>query len=138
MNGYSYDDSHESERCRMSASYEITDTLCDVPMIHEDVVRDVQKRIADEEMLFDLAEFFKVFGDSTRIRILHVLSHAELCVCDISALLLMSQSAVSHQLRILKNARLVRNRRDGKVVYYSLDDEHVKDILNVGCEHLNE
>ncbi|NLA71638.1 MAG: helix-turn-helix transcriptional regulator [Clostridiaceae bacterium] len=122
----------------MSASYEITDTLCDVPMIHEDVVRDVQKRIADEEMLFDLAEFFKVFGDSTRIRILHVLSHAELCVCDISALLLMSQSAVSHQLRILKNARLVRNRRDGKVVYYSLDDEHVKDILNVGCEHLNE
>jgi ArsR family transcriptional regulator len=138
MNGYSYDDSPESERCRMSASYEITDTLCDVPMIHEDVVRDVQKRIADEEMLFDLAEFFKVFGDSTRIRILHVLSHAELCVCDISALLLMSQSAVSHQLRILKNARLVRNRRDGKVVYYSLDDEHVKDILNVGCEHLNE
>lgn len=122
----------------MSPNDRIGDTRCDVPMIHEHVVRDVQKVMTDAELLFDLADFFKVFGDSTRIRVLDALNHAELCVCDICALLLMSQSAVSHQLRVLKDARLVRNRRDGKVVYYSLDDEHVKEILDIGQEHLNE
>jgi len=114
------------------------DSLCEFPMIHEEAVRKARKEMPDEEYLFELAEFFKVFGDSTRIRLLFALHDSELCVCDLSAILSMSQSAISHQLRVLKSARLVRSRRDGKVVYYSLDDEHVKDILDVGMEHLNE
>ncbi len=112
------------------------DTKCEVTMIHRDAVLSAQKALPDEELLFELAEFFKVFGDTTRIRILYALHHTELCVCDLSALLSISQSAISHQLRLLKGARLVRNRREGKVVYYSLDDDHVKDILDVGVEHL--
>lgn len=114
------------------------DSLCEFPMIHEQAVRQAKEAMPKEEYLFELAEFFKVFGDSTRIRLLYALHDGELCVCDLSAILSMSQSAVSHQLRVLKSARLVKNRRDGKVVYYSLDDEHVKDILDVGIEHLNE
>ncbi|TJX14605.1 helix-turn-helix transcriptional regulator [Tissierella creatinini] len=91
-----------------------------------------------EEMLYDLAELFKVFGDSTRVKILWALDEAEMCVCDIAVLLNMTQSAISHQLRVLKQARLVKNRRDGKVVYYSLDDEHVKDIFDQGLNHIKE
>lgn len=87
-------------------------------------------------MLYDLADLFKIFGDSTRIRILYVLFSSEMCVCDIAALLNMNQSAISHQLRVLKNARLVKNRRDGKVVYYSLDDDHVKQIFDQGLAHV--
>lgn len=112
------------------------ETICDVTVIHLDAVLSAQKALPDEELLFDLAEFFKVFGDTTRIRILYALHHTELCVCDLSTLLSISQSAISHQLRLLKAARLVRNRRDGKVIYYSLDDDHVKEILDVGVEHL--
>ncbi|MGI6157411.1 MAG: ArsR/SmtB family transcription factor [Saccharofermentanales bacterium] len=112
------------------------DELCDVPMIHEDAVKATMASMPDDSLLFDLADFFKVFGDSTRVRILYALHHNELCVCDLSAVLDMSQSAVSHQLRVLKAARLVRNRRDGKVVYYALDDDHVKALLDVGREHL--
>jgi ArsR family transcriptional regulator len=91
-----------------------------------------------EEDLYDLAELFKVFGDTTRIKILCALVEAEMCVCDIAALLNMTQSSISHQLRILKQARLVRYRRDGKVVYYSIDDEHVKQIFDQGLIHLKE
>jgi len=91
-----------------------------------------------EETLYDLAELFKVFGDSTRIRILWALDEAEMCVCDISVLLNMTQSAISHQLRVLKQAKLVKNRKEGKVVYYSLDDEHVKQIFDQGLTHINE
>ena len=91
-----------------------------------------------DENLYDLAEFFKVFGDTTRIKILYVLFQAELCVCDIAALLGMTQSAISHQLRVLKQARLVKYRKDGKVVYYSLDDEHVQTIFNMGFAHIVE
>lgn len=91
-----------------------------------------------EELLYDLAELFKVFGDTTRIKILCALFEAEMCVCDIAALLGMNQSAISHQLRVLKQARLVKYRKDGKVVYYSLDDEHVKHIFGQGLVHINE
>ena len=91
-----------------------------------------------EETLYDLAELFKVFGDTTRVKILYALFAAEMCVCDIAALLNMSQSAISHQLRILKQARLVKFRRQGRVVYYSLDDEHVKQIFDQGLTHINE
>jgi len=94
--------------------------------------------IPKEETLYDLADLFKVFGDTTRIKILCTLLQEEMCVCDIAALLDMSQSAISHQLRVLKQARLVKYRKEGKVVYYSLDDDHVKEIFDKGLLHVNE
>jgi ArsR family transcriptional regulator len=92
----------------------------------------------EEEKLYDLAELFKVFGDSTRIRILFVLFEAEVCVCDLAEALNMTQSAVSHQLRILKQNKLVKNRREGKSIFYSLADDHVRAIINQGMEHVEE
>ena len=111
---------------------------CEACQIHEDVVKAVTDHMPDEDQLYDLAEVFKVFGDSTRIKILYVLFEAELCVCDIAQLLNMTQSAISHQLRILKQNRLVKNRRDGKSVFYSLADSHVKTIISQGMEHIQE
>ena len=111
---------------------------CDCSVIHEGLVKAVMSKMPEEESLYDLAELFKVFGDSTRIKILCALSEAEMCVCDIAVLLNMSQSAISHQLRVLKQARLVRNRKDGKIVYYSLDDNHVKEIFEQGLDHVAE
>ncbi|MGL5633795.1 MAG: ArsR/SmtB family transcription factor [Sarcina sp.] len=111
---------------------------CEDNTIHKDVVSNVKSKLPAEETLYDLAELFKVFGDSTRIKILCSLFEAEMCVCDIATTLGMSQSAVSHQLRVLKNARLVKFRRDGKVVYYSLDDMHVKQIFDQGLNHITE
>ena len=105
---------------------------------HADVLAHVRLDMPDEEALYDLAELFKVFGDSTRIRILYALFESELCVCDIAALLNMTQSAISHQLRVLKQARLVRFRREGKAVYYFLADEHVRTIIGQGMEHIEE
>ena len=105
---------------------------------HEDVVRRVLEQQPAEEYLYDLAELFKVFGDSTRIRILYALFESELCVNDIAQLLNLGQSAVSHQLRILKDAKLVRFRREGKIIFYALDDEHVRNILSMGMEHVEE
>ena len=98
----------------------------------------VLKEMPDEESLYDLAELFKVFGDTTRIRILYVLFEAEMCVCDIAEILNMTQSAISHQLRVLKQARLVRNRREGKQIYYSLADDHVRTIIGQGMDHVDE
>ena len=111
---------------------------CSCSVIHETVIGRVKENMPKEETLYDLAELFKVFGDSTRIKILCALFEAEMCVCDIASLLNMTQSAISHQLRVLKQARLVKYRRDGKIVYYSLDDEHVKHIFNEGMIHINE
>lgn len=111
---------------------------CDCEVIHDEVVNCVKQKMPQEEILYDLAELFKVFGDSTRIKILWALDEAEMCVCDIAVLLNMTQSAISHQLRVLKQAKLVKNRKDGKVVYYSLDDEHVKQIFEQGLIHINE
>ena len=111
---------------------------CDCTVIHEDVVEEVRRRLPDEEDLLDLADLFKVFGDSTRVKILCALWESELCVCDIAALLGMTKSAISHQLRILKQSKLIKNRRDGKVVYYSLDDDHVKNIFSQGLTHISE
>lgn len=110
---------------------------CTCNIIHQDVVHHIKKNMPQEEKLFDLAEFFKIFGDSTRIKIIWALFSAEMCVCDIAALLEMNQSAISHQLRILKHARLVKYRKEGKVVYYSLDDDHVKQIFDCGLAHIN-
>jgi DNA-binding transcriptional ArsR family regulator len=111
---------------------------CDCLIIHEDVIEQVKDKMPEEETLYDLAELFKVFGDSTRIKILWALDESEMCVCDIAALLNMTQSAISHQLRVLKQAKLVKNRREGKVVYYSLDDDHVKQIFKQGLTHISE
>lgn len=105
---------------------------------HIEAVDRVLKQQPADEVLYDLAELFKVFGDSTRIRILYALIESELCVGDIAQLLNMGQSAVSHQLKILKDAKLVRYRREGKSVFYALDDEHVRNILNMGMEHVEE
>ena len=104
----------------------------------EDVVKKVLDSQPAEEYLYDLAELFKVFGDSTRIRILYALFESELCVGDMAQLLGISQSAVSHQLKILKDAKLVRFRRDGKIIFYMLDDDHVRTMLSMGMEHVEE
>ncbi len=111
---------------------------CDFIYVHEDIVNRVTKVMPDEDQLMDLAEFFKIFGDSTRIKILYVLSQAEMCVCDIATLLQMGQSAISHQLRVLKQMRLVKFRRDGRTVFYSLADGHIQTILAQGMEHIQE
>ncbi len=111
---------------------------CDFIHAHEDVVEKVRQELPGEDTLYDLTELFRIFGDSTRVRILYVLFEAEMCVCDIAALLGMTQSAISHQLRALKNARLVKARREGKTVFYSLADDHVKTIINQGLEHVQE
>lgn len=104
----------------------------------EDIVKKVLLQQPEDEVLYDLAELFKVFGDSTRIKILYALFETELCVYDIARLLNLTQSSVSHQLRILKNSKLVKFRRDGKSIFYSLDDEHVRKIISMGMEHVEE
>lgn len=114
------------------------DECCDFMHVHEEIVANVDQVMPDEGQLLDLAEFFKVFGDSTRIKILYVLSQSEMCVCDIATLLRMGQSAISHQLRVLKQMRLVKFRRDGKTVFYSLSDGHIGSILAQGMEHIEE
>ena len=111
---------------------------CDFISVHEDIVNRVMQVMPADQQLLDLAEFFRVFGDSTRIRILYVLSQSEMCVCDIAGLLKMGQSAISHQLRVLKQMRLVKFRRDGKTVFYSLADGHIETILAQGMEHISE
>ena len=111
---------------------------CDCEVIHQELVDQVKITMPAEELLYDLAELFKVFGDSTRIRILWALDEAELCVCDIAVLLNMTQSAISHQLRVLKQADLVKSRKDGKIVFYSLKDDHVRQILDQGMDHVTE
>ena len=111
---------------------------CDTEEIHEELLKIVDETMPDETELDSLAELFKVFGDPTRIRILYVLSQSEMCVCDIAGLLKMGQSAISHQLRVLKQMRLVKFRRDGKTVFYSLADGHIETILAQGMEHISE
>ena len=111
---------------------------CEEHHVHPQLLEHVRMDMPDEERLYDLAELFKVFGDTTRIRMLYVLFESEMCVCDIAELLNMSQSAISHQLRILKQARLVRARREGKTVYYFLADDHVRAIIGQGMEHIEE
>ena len=111
---------------------------CETVQVHEEIVDRVHEILPPEEALYDLAELYKVFGDSTRIKILYVLFESEMCVYDISLLLNMSISAISHQLRILKQSRLVKFRREGRTVFYSLADDHVRTIIDQGIEHLSE
>ncbi len=111
---------------------------CEATEIHDEILKTVNENMLDEDELYDLAELFKVFGDSTRIRILFVLFEAEVCVCDLAESLNMTQSAISHQLKILKQSKLVKGRREGKSVFYSLADSHVRTIIAQGIEHIAE
>ena len=111
---------------------------CEETEVHEGAVEQVRSQLPQDEVLYDLAELFKIFGDSTRVKILYALLESELCVCDIAKLMDVSQSAVSHQLRVLKGSKLVKFRREGKTLYYSLADEHVFRILSQGMEHILE
>lgn len=111
---------------------------CEESRVHLDAVERVRELLPTDETLYDLAELFKIFGDSTRVKILYALLEGELCVCDIAKLMEVTQSAVSHQLRVLKGSKLVKFRREGKTVYYSLADEHVIRILSQGMEHITE
>jgi len=123
---------------RRNAMNTSQDIRCQETAVHENELKKVRSRLPDEAELCDLAEFFKIFGDSTRIRILYALYEAELCVCDIAELLSISQSAASHQLALLRTSKLVKYRRDGKTVYYSLDDDHIFSIISQGMEHIKE
>ena len=111
---------------------------CDCTALHPERINKINKNLPDIDTLYNLAELYKVFGDSTRIRILYVLFEDEVCVCDIAEILNMSISAISHQLRVLKNARLIKYRKEGKICYYSLADEHVKTIIGQGIDHVAE
>ena len=111
---------------------------CITKGIHAEVIRSVKRNMPDPVAVYELADLFKLFGDSTRLGILWALSESEMCVCDLCALLKMKQPAVSHQLKNLKQSRIVKARRDGKIVYYSLEDEHIRRLLNLGMEHTQE
>ena len=117
---------------------EKTIETCDGEEIHEELLNIVREKMPEETELYDLAELFKVFGDSTRIRILFVLFETEVCVCDLAQALNMTQSAISHQLKILKQNKLVKSRREGKSIFYSLADDHVRTIIAQGREHIEE
>ena len=111
---------------------------CDCDVIHEHTVREVQEKLQPKDVYLDLAALLKMFGDGTRVQILHALEQSEMCVCDLAVLLGITKSAVSHQLKALRLANLVKFRRDGQTVYYSLADDHVKKILDIGLEHVSE
>lgn len=111
---------------------------CDCDVIHADIVDKVRLVMPEEDELYDLSDFFKVLGDSTRAKIIWALDESEMCVCDIAVLLNMTKSAISHQLKALKAANLVKYRKEGKVVFYSLTDDHVKEIFEKGLEHIRE
>lgn len=124
MNTYSYEGDGKMTSC-----------MCG---LHEDVARKVKNKMLNDDILFDIAEVFKIFGDSTRMKIIYALKLSELCVCDLAFITNSTQSAISHQLRILKQAKLVKSRKDGKVVYYSLKDDHVIKLFQIGREHVEE
>lgn len=111
---------------------------CDCDVIHENIVNEIREKMQPKEEYLELASLFKMFGDGTRVQILHALEHGEMCVCDLAVLLGVTKSAVSHQLKALRLANLVKFRREAQIVYYSLADDHVKEILDKGLEHLHE
>ena len=112
--------------------------MCEVSVIHEDALARVKAKMPDEAPIYEVSELYKVFGDSTRARIICALNIEEMCVCDLAALLSMTQSAISHQLRLLKVSRIVKSRKQGRVVYYSLDDAHIGQIFAMAFDHIME
>lgn len=133
MNKYSY--VHIKD---VIAIDKFNDEKCEVTLIHEDNVKKAINELPDDELIADLSDMFKIFGDQTRVKILMALESGELCVCDIAAVMNMSQSAISHQLRVLKQSNIVKTRREGKVVYYSISDDHVKEIFDIAMVHVQE
>lgn len=128
-------------KCSYERMNEMTESqvpFCEEEVVHPDTVEYVRAKLPPDEVLYDLAELFKMFGDSTRVKILYALLESELCVCDIAKLLDVTQSAVSHQLRVLKSGKLVKCRREGKVMFYSLADDHVVRMISQGMEHVEE
>lgn len=111
---------------------------CDCEVIHEETVNEVRSQLLSKDEYIGLASLYKLFGDATRMQLLHALSQREMCVCDLAVLLGVTKSAVSHQLKALRLSNLVKFRRDGQIVYYSLADDHVKLIIEMGLEHINE
>ncbi len=111
---------------------------CDCELIHEDKVNEVKSKMLSDDEYLDLSDLFKMFADSTRVRIMHALEKSELCVCDLANLLNMTKSAISHQLQSLRLMNLVKYRKEGQVVYYSLKDDHVKKLIDIGFEHISE
>ena len=126
------------EELENEGRFEDESELCDCHVIHEEAVARAQAALPNEEALFDLALVFKIFGDFTRVKIISALMESELCVCDIAALLSMTKSAISHQLRQLRQTKLVKTRREGKIIFYSLDDDHVRNIFSQGLAHVME
>ncbi len=118
--------------------YATVDDICQESCVHTKTVNKVKQKMASTDRLFDLADLFKALGDNTRIRLLNALMHSELCVCDLVDIIGMTQSAVSHQLRVLRSAKIVKHRKEGKNVYYSLDDDHIRQLLDDGLEHVSE
>lgn len=114
------------------------DACCEETEVHGALVEAVVHDMPEDETLYDLAELFKVFGDTTRIKILYTLFKSDMCVCDIAEVLGMTQSAISHQLKVLRNAKLIKSTRDGKQIIYSLDDSHIGNIISIGLEHIME
>ena len=125
-----------NEREEFMAKMEVE--CCDITCVHKDMIQKVKEILPKEDLLKELADFYKVFGEATRVKILCVLLESEMCVCDLAELLEMTQSAISHQLRVLKQMKLVKNRREGKTVYYSLADGHIQNIISQGMEHIQE
>jgi DNA-binding transcriptional ArsR family regulator len=117
---------------------EDSEFLCNCSVIHEDTVNRVKREASDDDTLYDMSEFFRMFDDFTRLKIINALLISEMCVCDLSAVVGMNQSAISHHLKILRQARVIKYRREGKVVYYSLCDEHIRLIFNQGFTHISE
>ncbi|SMD05857.1 transcriptional regulator, ArsR family [Desulfocicer vacuolatum DSM 3385] len=122
----------------MTETKKIPRDICQIQCVHPEAVDRVKDKMPSQDILMNLADFFKVFGDHTRIRILTALYREELCVCDLVEVLGMNQSAVSHQLRVLRGAKVVKFRKQGKMVYYSLDDDHVRELLRDGMDHIQE
>ncbi|MBD9115181.1 ArsR family transcriptional regulator [bacterium] len=110
--------------------------MCDCNVIHENVVENVKSKMLDSEFITEISLFFKILGDNTRVKILFALDHNEMCVCDIANVLNMTKSSISHQLSYLKDLNIVKSRKSGKEVYYSLDDEHVKEVFEVAISHI--
>ena len=118
--------------------FNVGEDICEIKVIHKKPMKRAKEELLDEDTYMELSETFKLFGNPTRLKIMSLLIVEDLCVCDISEALNMSQSAVSHQLRILKSSKLVKYRKDANLIYYSLADDHVKEIFELGCEHINE
>ena len=130
MNNYSYN--------QMKRGKNMEEDFVECNILHEETVKKVKQKMPEDGFIYDLAELFKVFADSTRMKIIYALLEEELCVCDIAAICGTTQSAISHQLRLLKQSKLVKFRREGKIIFYSLDDEHIAQIVKKGSEHIEE